>query len=77
MGNSNQFFLDISEAFLKGAIEYAILVLPFFLLFWMILKNKLKRIRIQEAPRANNHHFKHDLKYTVSTLFIFAVMDVS
>ncbi|NBX64563.1 MAG: hypothetical protein EBT66_06370 [Bacteroidetes bacterium] len=77
MGNSNQFFLDIIEAFLNGAIEYAIFVLPFFLLFWIILKNKLKRIRIQEAPRANKHHFVHDLKYTVSTLFIFAVMDVS
>lgn len=62
---------------LDNLLEYALFVTPFFVIFWILFKTKFKTIRIQETQRATSHHFTHDLKHTIVTLIIFALMDVS
>jgi len=63
-------------AFIEHAITYSVFAIPFFVVFWIIWKKKLKPIRIQEVERATTHHFKHDVLHSASTFFVFAIMDV-
>ncbi len=75
--NFQDFLLKLWESFIGNIIEYTLFVAPFFVIFWWLFKKKFQAIRIQEMPRATTHHFQHDLKHTVQTLLIFAVMDVT
>lgn len=75
--NFQEFLAKLISHTLDNILEYALFVIPFFVIFWILFKNKFKAIRIQETQRANTHHFKHDLKHTVVTLAIFALMDVT
>ena len=72
-----QFFIEhFASAFFASAFLYSVLAVPFFLLFWIILKKKVKPIRIQEVERATNHHFRHDILHSLNNFAIFAILDV-
>jgi len=72
-----QFFMEhFASAFFEGAFLYSVLAVPFFLLFWVILKKKVKPIRIQEVERATNHHFRHDILHSLNNFAIFAILDI-
>lgn len=75
--NFQDFLLKLWESFIVNIIEYTLFIAPFFVIFWWLFKKKFQAIRIQETPRATTHHFQHDLKHTLVTLLIFAVMDVT
>ncbi len=75
--NFQDFLLKLWESFIGNIIEYTLFIAPFFVIFWWLFKKKFQAIRIQETPRATTHHFQHDLKHTLVTLLIFAVMDVT
>ncbi len=75
--NFQDFLLKLWESFIGNIIEYTLFIAPFFVIFWLLFKKKFQAIRIQETPRATTHHFQHDLKHTLVTLLIFAVMDVT
>jgi len=75
--NFQEFILVLLDTFIGNIIEYTLFIAPFFVIFWWLFKKKFQAIRIQETPRATTHHFQHDLKHTLLTLLIFAVMDVT
>ena len=75
--NFQGFILVLWDTFIGNIIEYTLFIAPFFVIFWWLFKKKFQAIRIQETPRATTHHFQHDLKHTLVTLLIFAVMDVT
>ncbi|MDX2281606.1 MAG: sterol desaturase family protein [Saprospiraceae bacterium] len=75
--NFQDFLSELATNVVDNFVEYAFFVAPFFVIFWIVFKNKFQGIRIQEVQRANAHHFQHDLAHTVVTLLIFALMDVS
>lgn len=63
--------------FFTNLLIYGIMVVPFFLLFWVIYKAQLKHRRIQEKQRSTKQILWHEIKYSISTLFIFMVVDVA
>ena len=73
-------FQEIIHQFLASFGEnffwYAAFAFPFFIVFWWLGKQYFKKIRIQTVERANNHHFKHDLGFSVSSMLIFTVLDI-
>ena len=73
MNNLFQFGL---QDFLINTLIYSVIVVPFFMIFWVLFKNKLKHRRIQEKQRTTNQILWHEIKYSISTLLIFAVIDV-
>ncbi len=73
--NSGTFFENVYAMFGENLIWYAGFAFPFFILFWIVGKKYLKKLRIQETQRANLHHFKHDLAYSATTFLVFAIMD--
>jgi ferredoxin-NADP reductase/sterol desaturase/sphingolipid hydroxylase (fatty acid hydroxylase superfamily) len=75
--NFQGFILVLWDTFIGNIIEYTLFIAPFFVIFWWLFKKKFQAIRIQETPRATTHHFQHDLKHTLVTLLIFAIMDVT
>lgn len=64
------------DAFIENTFAYVIFAIPLFVAFWVIWKKKFQPIRIQEVERATKQHFQHDLGYSASTFFVFAIMDV-
>ena len=62
--------------FLTNTLIYAAVTVPFFLTFWVLFKNKLKNRRIQETQRSTTEILKHEIKYSISTLIIFTLIDV-
>lgn len=65
------------EDFLTNAFIYGAIVVPFFLLFWVFLKNNLKHRRIQEKQRSTNQILQHEIKCSIATLLVFAFVDVA
>jgi len=70
------FFQYFFQAFTEIVWYYVIFAIPFFLVFWVIWKKYWQPRRIQVVQRATPHHFKHDLAFSFSSFFVFAVMDV-
>lgn len=65
------------EDFLINTAIYGAVVLPFFFIFWIFFKNKLKHRRIQENQRSTNQILRHEIKYSISTLLVFTIIDVA
>jgi len=74
--NLETLFENILAAFGSQLLWYASFAFPFFFIFWILGKKYFKKIRIQETERANSHHFKHDLGFSTSAFFVFAIFDV-
>lgn len=55
---------------------YIIIVVPFFLIFWVFLKDYFKKRRIQEKPKSSPAIWRRELLYSFSTLVIFTILDV-
>lgn len=72
-----QAFLELlPKSFGEQFVWYAAFAFPLFIIFWVVGKNYFRNIRIQETVRANWHHFRHDLAFSASTFFVFALYDV-
>lgn len=65
------------EDLLINALIYSAVVVPFFLFFWVLFKNKLKHRRIQKIQRSTKQILKHEIRYSISTLLVFATIDVA
>jgi ring-1,2-phenylacetyl-CoA epoxidase subunit PaaE len=71
-----KFLENIMNAYGEQLLWYSGFAFPFFFVFWIVGKKYFKKLRIQETERANLHHFKHDLGFSASSFFVFAIMDV-
>lgn len=71
-----EIFTVFIDSILEKGIAYILFAIPFFILFWVIGKRHFKSIRIQEMQKATNQHFRHDVLYSISSFFVFAVMDI-
>ncbi len=63
--------------FVSNSLVYVTIALPFFIVFWWVWKQKFQHRRIQEIKRSNTALLRHELKYSVTTLLTFAVVDVA
>lgn len=62
--------------FVKETFTYALIATPFFLVFWVFLKSKLKHRRIQEKQRSTPKLIRHEIKYSFTSLLIFSTINV-
>lgn len=72
-----EIFEHFIGAFTENALSYLVFSIPLFAVFWIFWNKKFKHIRIQETQRATSHHFRHDLRQSLSTFIVFAVMDIA
>lgn len=75
--NGQEIFNHFIEALTEHAVQYALYAIPFFVVFWIIFKKRFQSIRIQQVQKASSNHFKHDVLHSVSTFFVFAIMDLA
>lgn len=73
----SQWFYEFLQAFSEQALTYLLFAVSAFLIFWVWLGRRLKPIRIQETPRAQQHHFWHDLRHSLASMFVFAFIDIA
>lgn len=74
-------FQNVLQQWIDLVIEnsawYFAFITPFFLVFWVWRRKRHQRLRIQKPQRATRRHLWHDLRYSVSTFFIFGLLDVA
>lgn len=58
------------------ALVYAIFVVPAFFIFWRWFKQRFQARRIQQKPKSTPKVIRHEIKYSIVSLLIFAVVDV-
>jgi sterol desaturase/sphingolipid hydroxylase (fatty acid hydroxylase superfamily) len=56
---------------------YALVVVPFFLIFWVFFKKYFQARRIQTVENRPPNITRHELKYSLLTLLIFSCVDMS
>lgn len=72
------FFFEIySSLVLENLLWYAAFVAPFFFVFWVWRKGAFQHLRIQKKERATRRHLWHDLRFSILTFFIFAILDTA
>lgn len=74
--NLSDALTHLLSAFSEHSLYYLFFAAPLFLFFWVLYRKQFKRIRIQEQQRAGAHHFRHDLFHSLSSMLVFAVLDV-
>ncbi len=68
----SQFF----SAFTENSLYYFLFASPLFFLFWVVGKKQFQRFRIQPQQRATSQHFRHDIMHSISSMLVFAALDV-
>lgn len=63
--------------FIINTLIYSVVVLPFFLIFWVFLKPKYQNRRIQEKQRSTPSIIRQEIKNSIITILIFAIIDVA
>ncbi len=63
--------------FITNTLIYSAVVLPFFLVFWVFLKPKFQNRRIQEKQRSTPPIIRQEIKNSIITILIFAIIDVA
>jgi Delta7-sterol 5-desaturase len=63
--------------FITNIFIYSAVVLPFFSVFWVFLKPKFQNRRIQEKQRSTPPIIRQEIKNSIITILIFAIIDVA
>lgn len=70
-----EFINKFIATYIALSVYYLAFAVPFFVVFWVWLKDRLKHRRIQQKPRADKKQIFKELRYSFLTILIITVVD--